>query len=167
MKVAVSASGPDLGAQVDPRFGRCQYFIIVDTATMDFEAIPNVSAGAMSGAGIQAAQMVVEKGVQAVITGNVGPNAFQVLSSAGIRILVGASGTVRSAVEAFKVGGLVEAQVPGPGHSGMGVGWGMGRGMGRGMSASQFPPYFQTPIGPSMPISPSRGSKRSLCWNLR
>ena len=131
MKICVTAVAGSLDAQVDPRFGRCQYFVIVDPETMRFEAIPNVSASALSGAGIQAAQMVVDKGVDVVITGQVGPNAYQVLSSAGIKIVTGAFGTVREAVEAYKTGRLREI-VGGPSVR-PGFGMGMGRGMGRGM----------------------------------
>ena len=82
MKIAVSATGPDMDAEVDPRFGRCQYFIIVDPETMEFEAVDNESAMASGGAGISAAQMIAGKGVEAVLTGNCGPNAYQVLSHA-------------------------------------------------------------------------------------
>jgi len=108
---------------------------MVDSENMQFEAIPNSSAGASSGAGIQAAQTIANKGVKVVITGNVGPNAYQVLSSASIEILTGASGTVREAVESFKNGKLANAAT-GPtatAHSGMSPGMGSGMGMGRGM----------------------------------
>jgi predicted Fe-Mo cluster-binding NifX family protein len=127
MKVCVSAAGNSLDAPVDPRFGRCPYFVIVDLETMQFEAIPNPAAGAMGGAGILAAQTIASRGVKAVITGNVGPNAFQALSAAGVRIVTGAYGTVREVVERYKRGELKEAGSPT-------VGWhfGMGRGMGRG-----------------------------------
>ena len=126
MKVAVSATSGSLEAQVDPRFGRCSYFVIVDTNTMNFESIQNMAAGAMGGAGIQAAQLVLSKGVQAVITGNVGPNAYQVLRSAGIKIYAGASGTIKEAVENFKAGRLQESTGPTRGGFGMGRGrWGM------------------------------------------
>jgi len=128
MKIAVSAVGNTLDAQVDRRFGRCSNFIIVDSETMTFKAIPNVAAGAMGGAGIQAAQTIASKGVKVLITGNVGPNAFQTLSSAGIEIAVGASGTVRESVEKFKKGEL--SKTGGPtvsGHFGMGKGRGQGR----------------------------------------
>ena len=132
MKVAVSATGGSLEAHVDPMFGRCPYFVIVNTDTMEFEAIPNISSGAMSDAGIQAAQTVLSKGVKAVITGSVGPNACQALSAAGIRVYVGAFGTVQDAVESFKSGRLQEAAVSGPMGAGIGRGMGMGRGMGKG-----------------------------------
>jgi len=106
MKIAVSSTGGSLDDQIDPRLGRCSYFLIVDSETMKFEAIPNTASGAMSGAGIQAAQLVANRGVQTVLTGNVGPNAFQALSSAGISIITGVFGTVREAVEKFKSGQL-------------------------------------------------------------
>ncbi|MGQ9691584.1 MAG: NifB/NifX family molybdenum-iron cluster-binding protein [Thermoproteota archaeon] len=107
MKVAVSATGGNLDAQVDLRFGRCHYFVIVDTDTMSFEALPNMGADSVSGAGIQVAQEIAGRGVKAAITGNIGPNAYQVLSSAGIRILIGASGTVKATIEMFKGGRLI------------------------------------------------------------
>ncbi|GAI98203.1 unnamed protein product, partial [marine sediment metagenome] len=94
MKIAVSAIAPGLDAEVDPRFGRCQYFIIVDPETMQFEAIENSSAIASGGAGISAAQMIASKRVEAILTGNCGPNAYQVLSPAGIKVITGVSGKV-------------------------------------------------------------------------
>jgi len=109
MKIAITASGDNLDSQMDPRFGRCQYFVIVDPDTMDFEAMLNESAMASGGAGIQAAQTIVNVGINAVITGNVGPNAFEVLSAAGIETMTGASGTVRHALELYKSGSLQSA----------------------------------------------------------
>jgi len=133
MKVAVSATEGNLDAQIDPRFGRCQYFVIVDTDSMEYEAVSNASAMASGGAGIQAAQNVAKMGVEAVITGNVGPNAFQTLSASGIKIVTGASGIVRDAVERFGKGELGETTSPTVGgHFGMGGGRGGGRGMGDG-----------------------------------
>jgi len=127
MRVCVSAAADSLDAPIDPRFGRCPYFIIVDLETMRFEAIPNVASRAMSGAGIQAAQIVASKGVKVVITGNVGPNAFQALSAAGIKIVTGAYGTVREAIEKYKRGELREIRSPTVGgHFGMGMGRGRG-----------------------------------------
>jgi predicted Fe-Mo cluster-binding NifX family protein len=128
MEICVTATAGDLDAQVDPRFGRCLYFVIVDAETMKFEAIPNTALGAMGGAGIQAAQTVASKGVEALITGNVGPNAFQALSAAGVKIITGAFGTVREVIERYKRGELRGGtSVPTVrGH------FGMGRGRGRG-----------------------------------
>jgi len=129
MKICVSAVANSLDAQLDPRFGRCPYFVIVDSESMQFEAIPNVASGAMGGAGIQAAQVIAGKGVKLLITGNVGPNAFQALSVAGIKIVTGAFGTVREAVEKYKKGELRETGAPTVGgHFGMGRGQGQGRG---------------------------------------
>jgi predicted Fe-Mo cluster-binding NifX family protein len=125
MKICVSATADNLEAQLDPRFGRCLYLIIVDSETMQFEVIPNMAAGATSGAGIQAAQTIADKGVKVVITGNVGPNAFRALSAAGIEIVTGASGTVKEVVEKFKKGELGKTDAPTVGeHSGMGKGIG-------------------------------------------
>jgi predicted Fe-Mo cluster-binding NifX family protein len=128
MKACLTATANSLDAEIDPRFGRCSYFAIIDSETMQFEAIPNVAAGAASGAGIQAAQTIASKGVQLLITGNVGPKAFQVLSAAGIEVVTGVFGTVRDAVEKFKRGKLKKTGAPTVGgHFGMG-----GRRGGRG-----------------------------------
>ncbi len=132
MKICVTAAGTTLDAAVDPRVGRAAYFIIVDSETLAFEAVPNTAAGAMSGAGIQAAQTIASKGVNVLITGNVGPNAFQALASTGIKIVVGASGTVREVIEKYKRGELKGAGGPTvDGHFGRGGGMGMGRGRRR------------------------------------
>jgi predicted Fe-Mo cluster-binding NifX family protein len=138
MKIAISATGPTMDAEIDPRFGRCQYFIIVDTETMEFEAVNNSNASAAGGAGISTAQMIVEKGVETVLTGNCGPNAHGVLSSAGIQIITGVSGKIKDAIEEYKLGTYQAAQQANvPDHYGAGsspgMGGGMGRGMGRGM----------------------------------
>ncbi len=128
MKICVSASSDSLDANVDPRFGRCPYFVIVDSETMEFSAILNDSTNAAHGAGIQAAQTVVNMGVKVVITGNVGPNAFNVLSATGIKIVTGVSGSIRDAVEKYKSGQLKETGNPTVGgHFGMGKGQGRGR----------------------------------------
>jgi predicted Fe-Mo cluster-binding NifX family protein len=102
LKICLSATANNLEAQLDPRFGRCLYFIVVDSETMQYEAIPNMAAGATGGAGIQAAQTIADKMVKVVITGNVGPNAFEALSAAGIEIITASSGTIREVIEKFK-----------------------------------------------------------------
>lgn len=123
MKICVSATSDSLDANIDSRFGRCPYFVIVDADTMEFEAVLNDSLNAAHGAGIQAAQTVVNKGVDIVITGNVGPNAFNVLSATGIKVVTRASGTVRDAVTEYKNGKLQEVNNPTVGgHFGMGKG---------------------------------------------
>jgi predicted Fe-Mo cluster-binding NifX family protein len=150
MKVAISATGPNLDAEVDPRFGRCQYFIIVDPETMEFEALENSNAMAAGGAGISTAQTVASKGVEVVLTGNCGPNAYQTLSAAGIQVITGVVGRIRDAVESYKAGKLQSSLRPSvDAHFGMGGGMGMGRGMGRGMGmgmTSGMPPI----TGPSL-----------------
>ena len=115
-----------MDAPLDPRFGRCSFFVFIDSETMQFEAIPNAASGARGGAGIQATQTVAEKGAVALITGNVGPNAYQALSAAGIQIITGASGTVKGAFEKFKKGELKKTDAPTVGEhfgAGRGIGW--------------------------------------------
>ena len=120
MKIAVSASGPTLNAEVDTRFGRCQYFVIIDPDNMEFEVVENGGALAEGGAGIATAQSIAEKGVEAVLTGNCGPNAFQVLSAAGIKVVIGVSGKVQDAVQDYKEGSLQPISQPNvPSHFGM------------------------------------------------
>jgi predicted Fe-Mo cluster-binding NifX family protein len=109
MKIAVSTAEDSLDSQIDPRFGRCQYFLIVDSETMDFEALSNQGAIASGGAGIQAAQTIANKGVGVLITGDIGPNAFQTLSAAEIKVITGVSGTVKEALERYKSGSLRQA----------------------------------------------------------
>ena len=112
MNICVSSQGTTLDAQVDPRFGRCQYFLIVDSATLKHEAIKNPNIDSSGGAGIQSGQLMAEKNVKAVITGNVGPNAFQTLQAAGIEVITGASGSIREVVERYKKGELKRTQAP-------------------------------------------------------
>lgn len=127
MKIAISATGADLDAQVDPRFGRCQYFVIVDTDTMEFEATSNSGATAGGGAGIAAAQQIAGKGLEAVLTGNCGPNAFDVLKAAGIKVFTGVSGSIKEAIESYKAGKFQSTAQPNvSAHSGMGRGRRMG-----------------------------------------
>lgn len=119
MKVAVSASGEGAGAPVDQRFGRCAYFVFVDSETGETASRANDAVAAGHGAGVQAAQSVVQQGAEAVISGRVGPNAYQVLSAAGVAVYQSSGQTVASAVEALKAGELVEVTGPtGPAHAG-------------------------------------------------
>jgi predicted Fe-Mo cluster-binding NifX family protein len=129
MKICVSAASNSLDSPIDPRFGRCPYLVIVDSENMHIEVIQNMASGATGGAGIQAAQTIASKGAEVLITGNVGPNAFQALSAASIKIVTGASGTVREVVEKYKKGELRETGAPTVGgHFGMGRGRRTGRG---------------------------------------
>lgn len=128
MKICVSASSNSLDTNVDSRFGRCPYFVIIDSETMEFDVVSNDSTNAAHGAGIQAAQTVVNNGAKVVITGNVGPNAFQVLSTTGIKVLTGVSGTIKEAVEKYKNDQLQETANPTVGgHFGMGKETGRGQ----------------------------------------
>jgi len=127
MKIAVTANGADLDAPASPVFGRCPMVILVDTETMQYEAVANPAVSAGGGAGVQAAQFVVERGAQAVVTGNVGPNAFGVFQAAGTPVYLFKGGTVQQAVEAYKGGRLSPAS-----GASVSAHAGMGRGMGRG-----------------------------------
>ena len=129
MKIAVTSKSNNLESEIDPRFGRCSYFLIVDTDTMNFEYLSNESAMASGGAGIQAAQNVAKTGAEVVVTGNMGPNAFQTLSAAGIRVFTGANGTVKDAIEKYKKGELKKTESASVGsHFGMKA---TGKGFGR------------------------------------
>jgi len=138
MKIAISSSGKDLDSPIDPRFGRCQYFIFVDPETMEFEVSENEGLMASGGAGVQAAQSVVQKGASAVITGNLGPNAASALSASGIKVYLVPGGTVKEVTEAYKSRTLKEASgATVPPHFGMGGSRGMGGGRGMGGPRNQ------------------------------
>jgi len=135
MKIAVSSVGPTLDHAVDARFGRCAYFLVIDPDTLAFEPIQNSSNALGHGAGIQSAQLLANKGVTVLLTGNCGPNAFQTLAAAGIQVITGVAGQVREAVRMYKTGAMASASGPNvQGHFGTGMssGGGMGRGMGTG-----------------------------------
>lgn len=137
MKIAISSEGTNLDAPASPVFGRCQTYLFVDTETLEFEAVPNPAANQGGGAGIQAAQFVVKNGAEVVLTGNLGPNAFEVLQAAGVPGYLIADGTVRQAIEAFQAGRLQPmsgASVSA--HAGMGGGMGVGRGRGQRINSS-------------------------------
>lgn len=113
MKIAVSASGSDLNALVDPRFGRAPFFLLVDPETLEFEAVPNqTNLQAPQGAGIQAAALVARQRPVAVLTGNCGPKAFDTLQAAGIQVIVGVAGTVQEAVADYRAGKFKSAPEP-------------------------------------------------------
>jgi predicted Fe-Mo cluster-binding NifX family protein len=128
MTVVVSSQGEDLDAPASPVFGRCPTYVFVDTETMEFEAVPNPAMSQGGGAGIQAAQFVVSRGAEAVLTGNLGPNAFDVLQAAGVPGYLVNEGTVRQAVQAYNAGQLVTmAGANVATHAGMGRGRGLRR----------------------------------------
>jgi predicted Fe-Mo cluster-binding NifX family protein len=131
MKIAISASGNTLESQTDPRFGRCACFIVIDPDTMQFEALDNAANASGGGAGIATAQMITGTGVKTVLTGNCGPNAFQVLEANGIEVITGVSGKVTDAVNSYKTGSL-QASPKANVSDHFGSGGGMGRGHGHG-----------------------------------
>jgi predicted Fe-Mo cluster-binding NifX family protein len=102
MKVAISSTDNTLDASLDPRFGRCAYFIFVDSETGEFEAIANPAASQSGGAGIQAATTVVEKGAQVVISGSFGPKADRALVAGGVQMCTTQAATVRLALEEWQ-----------------------------------------------------------------
>ena len=113
MKIAISARGPDLHSEVDPRFGRAAYLLIVDPDTWEFQVIDNKeNANSLKGAGIEAARSVVQAGAEVLITGHSGPNAFKALKAAKIKVVNGAEGKVREAIEAYLKGDLLVAEDP-------------------------------------------------------
>jgi len=102
MKIAVTSKGTNLDSQVDPRFGRAAYILIVDSKTFDFEVLDNKeNVNALKGAGIQAAGMVSDKGAEVLLTGFCGPNAFKTLNAGKIKVASDAKGTVRDAATSF------------------------------------------------------------------
>lgn len=119
MKIAISATAPDIHAPFDPRFGRGANFVFVNTDTGEWEAHPNAAVNASGGAGVQTAQFIAERGAQAVISGNFGPNAFATLDAAGVKMFVARRGTVQEVVEQFEAGELqaVDSATRGAGHS--------------------------------------------------
>lgn len=120
MKICITCEGNNLDSKVDPRFGRCKNFIFFDTDTGHFEVQENPNAQLQGGAGIQSGQLIVSKGVTALLTGNIGPNAHQVLTATGISIFTGVSGTVQEAIEGYKSGKYKSAVAPSVGSkSGM------------------------------------------------
>jgi predicted Fe-Mo cluster-binding NifX family protein len=113
MKIVLTATSPDLDSAIDSRFGRAAYFVVVYVETLAWQAYPNPAVGASGGAGTQAAQHIANQGAQAAISGDFGPNAYSALKAAGIDMyLLGASQTVRDAVEHFKAGQLAQVKAP-------------------------------------------------------
>ena len=121
MNICITSAGASLDSEMDPRFGRCQYFLFVDPQSLELEAVENPNIGASGGAGIQSAQLVAQKGAEVVITGQVGPNAYTTLQAAGVKILIGTIGKARELLEKYK-GGELSSYALGPtakDHSGM------------------------------------------------
>ena len=118
MKLAITSTGKELDSNLDPRFGRSAYFMIVDPETMAFEVVENSENLKLSqGAGIQAGKTIVDNHVDVVITGHCGPKAFKVLQQAGVKVVTGAGGTVTDAITQFNDGQLeISAEADVEGH---------------------------------------------------
>ncbi|MFX0116666.1 MAG: NifB/NifX family molybdenum-iron cluster-binding protein [Candidatus Hodarchaeota archaeon] len=132
MRIAISAEGETPDSLVEFRFGRCSFFLVFDTTNEDFDIVPNTSINQMHGAGIKAAQMVLDLGVEVVLTGNLGPNAFNVLAQGGIQAFRVNPGNVMQAVNQYQNNELRLIATAGAAHAGLGRTRGVGQGMGRG-----------------------------------
>jgi predicted Fe-Mo cluster-binding NifX family protein len=107
VRIAITSTGTELDSNMDPRFGRATYFMIINPETMAFEVVENSqNLNLPQGAGIQAGKTVADNKVDILITGHCGPKAFKVLQQAGVKVMTGASGTVTDAVAQFKDGEL-------------------------------------------------------------
>lgn len=120
MKIALSSKGKDLESSLDLRFGRCDYFIIYDLETEQFKIIDNKGKSSSGGAGIAAAQQLIDQSIECVITGNVGPNAHELLTSSNIKIHKGGEIPCKQLIESYKEGKLMEIKEAGPAHHGGG-----------------------------------------------
>jgi len=110
MRIAITSVGKELDSNLDPRFGRAEYFIILDPESMVFEVVENAqNINLPQGAGIQAGKTIADNNVDVLITGHCGPKAFKVLQSAGVKIMTGAGGKVADAIEQFNNGELETA----------------------------------------------------------
>lgn len=112
MKICISACGKDSDSEVDPQFGRCNYFVIIDLETGSVTSIKNPGLEAPSGAGIRAAEAIVNEGINILLTGSVGPNSFSILSEAGIEIYSGIRGKVAFALREYQSGNLSVLESP-------------------------------------------------------
>ena len=152
MKIAISSTGKELHSQIDPRFGRCAYFIIIHTDTLAIEAFENEYQSMGGGAGTQAANFICSMGVQTVLTGHCGPNAMAVFSECNIDVVTNQTGVVKNVIDTFKNGKIKPSiqsatkdttgrkrvagqtsNVQARGRCMGGTGRGMGRGQGQGM----------------------------------
>lgn len=113
MKVCITAHGETLDSPIDERFGRAEYFVLVDTETMRPEVISNSKAQDAHGVGIASGSLIASAGAEALLTGHCGPKALEVLAAGGVRVYNGARGTIRETIEAFRRGELSEAALPG------------------------------------------------------
>ena len=126
MKIAISSTDKDLDSILDVRFGRCSYFVVCDTEGGQVKSLKNMGQMSEGGAGIAAAQQIIDEDVDVVISGNIGPNAFNLFKSSDIKVYRSGSIKVERAIQLFKEGKLDELTEAGPAHAGMGMGSGKG-----------------------------------------
>lgn len=161
MRIVVSAQGDTLESPTSPVFGRCPSYLFVDGETITFEALENPAMSQGGGAGIQAAQFVINHGAQVVLTGNLGPNAFDVLEAAGVQAYLVPEGSVRQAVEDFKAGRLQNIEAANAAaHAGAAGGTGQGR------PAATHAPISAPPASQLARASDLEALRETL-WSLR
>jgi len=134
MRICITSTGPNLDFSIDPRFGRCQYFLLLDEKGNLKESLANSGMGAMRGAGIAASQQIVNKGAEILITGNIGPNAFGALMAGKVKVFLASPGmSAKEVFKAWKENKLSQVEGPSvPGHFGVGPPPGRGGPGGRG-----------------------------------
>jgi len=119
MKIAISAAGKNIEDLLDPRFGRCEYFQIHDTENSDIKIIENQGKLSSGGAGIAAAQQLLDEKVQVIVTGNLGPNAFEIIEKADIKAYKCSNISIKEALDKCLNNQLEEIKFSGPAHHGM------------------------------------------------
>ena len=112
MKICITAQGNTLESQIDPRFGRAKYFIFYDDQTSEYEAVENPYIGGIGGVGVQAGQLMDEKNVEVIITGNIGPNAYRTIQASSVTVYTGAQGPLKDVLEHYKNGELKPTYSP-------------------------------------------------------
>ena len=127
MRIVIPSEGKHLAAPASSVFGRSSTFIFVDPETLECEVMENPAVGASGGAGVQAAQTVLQKDIYAVIAPNLGPNAFRVFQAAGVQTFYLLDGTIQQNIDAYKAGNLQPLEISGPDHVGRGRGMRRGR----------------------------------------
>lgn len=118
MKIGISATGNSLESLFDKRFGRCEYFLIYDDERDEFEALKNEGKTSPGGAGIKAVQQLIDAGVDVIITGNLGPNAFELVEKSGIKAYKSKDILLKDVLKNFKENKLEKIETAGPAHQG-------------------------------------------------
>jgi predicted Fe-Mo cluster-binding NifX family protein len=120
MKIAISATGKTMDSLLDLRFGRCKYFLIYDTESKKVNAIENKGMSSAGGAGIAAAQQLIDENIDVIITGDLGPNAFELINKTAIKVYKGKDISIESVLEEYNKNQFSELNESGPAHHGMG-----------------------------------------------